>query len=106
MQVTKWIREEDSSQYMEATIAADQAVISDIQANLYCFTGECQQYKFQLLPVIDDKFVFTATWRYWGQLMAFAWNAILSQGRYDYLSFYMLDFFPSSLELKYPAASD
>ena len=104
MRVTRWITEQEQAKYCEApdTDEVFDAIIANIRENRYCFSGECRQEFFGLIPVIDETYLFSTTWRTWGQLMSEAWNELLGAEKFSYLDFYMKHYLPDGMVLKYP----
>ena len=78
MKVTGWADWEDerytdidSMSHEELTEATD-LVINELKTNGYKFSGEAHQNGY--CPVIDDKWLYAVSMRFWGSIMQRAYN--------------------------------
>jgi len=98
MRIIKWVKPTDSD-FSEPDFKYDHnevesVIISEIIKNKYKFDGEYHQHGACGAPLIElsngKSFVYTASWRHWGALMADAWNYIEHTDKYNYMDFYMM----------------
>jgi hypothetical protein len=82
----KWTVNKDKAKF---TPEHEDAVIECIIKNRYHFDGNTHQNHEHGMPVFNDGLHFAVSMRYWGGVMADAWNRIDNAFAYDYMDFYM-----------------
>lgn len=87
MKVVKWVPWQGGVKETE-TQEAEDAIIEDIRAHGYVFSGQDHQNAKTGCPMFEDGTVRTYSLRGWGRVMATAWNLLDSNGEPDYMEFY------------------
>ena len=88
MKVIKWVPWQGGTEENE-TPEAEEAIIEDIRANGYVFSGWDHQSASTGCPMFEDGRIRTYSLRGWGRVMATAWNLKDAKGDPDYIEFYM-----------------
>lgn len=88
MKVVKWVPWKGGMKENK-TQEAEEAIIEEIRANGYAFSGWSHQNEPTGVPMFEDGTVGTYSLRGWGDIMARAWGILDEENKPNYMAFYM-----------------